>query len=150
MVWSVGRTVGVVAMVVAAGAAVVLLLPYRGAWRRRGRTIAVSAGVAAWGLAPFWAISDGVGRFDQHRDPTYAYVAQQAYQAALMHNDNPLARLALPAVRVQRVWRDPGHCPSAEPGGREPHADWRADVRFFTYFGLPGPMLRVTCGGWAW
>jgi hypothetical protein len=67
-----------------------------------------------------------------------------------MHNDNPLGRLALPAARVQRVWHEPGHCPRGEPGGSEPYAAWRAEVRYFTYFGIPGPRLQVRCGGWAW
>jgi hypothetical protein len=110
----------------------------------------LAGGVIAWALAPFWAVSDGVGRFDRRADPTYAHVAQLAYQDAWTHNDNPIARLALPAARVQRVWRDPGHCPAGWPGGNEPYADWRADVRFYTYFGIPGPLLRVTCGGWSW
>ena len=148
--WSVGRTIGFLAIAVAIVAAIVMLLPSAGPWRARARAVTLGAGIAAWALVPFWAISDGIERFDRHADPTYAYIAQQAYQDAWIHNDNPIARLAMPAVRIQRVWRDPGHCPSGEPGGREPYADWRAEVRFYSYFGIPGPVLRVSCGGWSW
>jgi hypothetical protein len=150
MFWSIGRFIGGLAITVAAGASIVLMLPRAGPWRRSARLTALVSGVGAWALAPFWAIPDGIGRFDRHPDPTYAYVAQQAYNDAWMHHDSPIQRVAMPAVRVRRVWRDPGHCPRDEPGGREPYADWRAEVQFYTYFGLPGPLVRVTCGGWAW
>ncbi len=150
MFWVVGRFVGVLAVGVAVGASLVLILPRATAWRPRARITALVSGLGAWGLAPFWAISDGIGRLDRHPDPTYAFIAQQAYNDAWMHHDNPIQRVAMPAVRVRRVWRDPGHCPRDEPGGREPYADWRAEVRFYTYFGIPGPLLHVTCGGWAW
>jgi hypothetical protein len=150
MFWDVGRLVAFLALGVAVVASIAVVLPRAAAWGRRARVTALLSGLCAWALAPFWAIPDGIAGFDRHPDPTYAYVAQQAYNDAWMHNDNPIARLALPAVRVVRVWRDPGHCPPSEPGGREPYADWRAEVRFYTYFGIPGPLLRVTCGGWAW
>jgi hypothetical protein len=150
MFWSVGRVLGVLAVSVAVGASLVLILPRTAARQRRARMTALVSGLVAWALAPFWAISDGIGRFDRHADPTYAYVAQQAYHDAWMHNDSPIARVAMPAARVRHVWRDPGHCSQDEPGGRQAYADWRAEVRFYTYFGIPGPVLRVTCGGWAW
>jgi hypothetical protein len=149
MFWTAGRFFGVLAVAVAVGASLVLMLPRAAAWRR-ARMTALASGIGAWALAPFWAISDGIERLDRHPDPTYAYVGQQAYHDAWMHHDNPIQRVAMPAVRVSRVWRDPGHCPQDDPGGREPYADWRAEVRFYTYFGIPGPVLSVTCGGWAW
>ncbi|MFN2564695.1 MAG: hypothetical protein ABR499_06740 [Gemmatimonadaceae bacterium] len=159
MIWSVGRAVGMTAFAIAIGASLVLVLPptwFAGAagrattWRRRARWTALVSGLVGWALAPFWAIRTGIEPFDRYADPAYAYIAQEAYQAAWMHNDNPVTRLALPAARVRRVWRDPAHCPPGEPGGREPYADWRAEVRYYTYFGIPGPLLRVSCGGWAW
>jgi hypothetical protein len=159
MIWRVGQWVGLAAAAVAVGAAVVVLLPRTWLpgtagetriWRHRARRTALLGGTAAWFLAPFWAIPTGIDRFDRYADPTYAWIAQKAYDAAWMHNDNPILRLGLPATRVGRVWREPGHCPINEPGGREPYADWRAEVRFYTYFGIPGPRLRVSCGGWAW
>ena len=150
MFWSVGQFVGLVALAIAVGASLVLLVPRAAAWRGRVRMTALVGGLVAWALAPFWAIPDGIGRFDRHPDPTYAYVAQKAYYDAWMHHDNPIQRVAMPGVRVRHVWRDPGHCPRSDPGGREPYADWRAEVRFYTYFGIPGPLLSVACGGWAW
>ena len=150
MLWELGRSIGIAAAIGAAAAALLLLIPRAAASRRRVRALAFAGWLGGWALAPFWAISDGIERFDREADPAYAFVAQQAYHDAWMHNDNPIARIALPAVRVRRVWRDPGHCPGGQPGAQEPYADWRAEVRFYTYFGIPGPLLRVTCGGWAW
>ena len=34
-------------------------------------------------------------------------------------------------------------------GGREPYADYRAEVRTVGWFGLPGPTVHVRCGGWS-
>ncbi len=104
----------------------------------------------AWFLAPFWAIPTGENSFASHPDPAMGAVAASAMQAASIHNDNPIGRLLLPAPRVVRVWKDPGRCPATDPGGQEPFADYRAGVRFHTYFGIPVKTLRVTCGGWAW
>jgi hypothetical protein len=159
MFWNAGRFVGTLAITTAVVASIVFALPpswltgpdeRARRWKQRARLTAIGAGLLAWGLAPFWAIPTGIERYDEYDDPTFAYIGQKAYEAAWMHNDNPITRVALPAVRVRRVWRDPGHCPPNEPGGREPYADWRADARFYTYFGIPGPRLQVTCGGWAW
>jgi hypothetical protein len=113
------------------------------------RLLLITAG-GAWFLAPLWLIPSGGGEFRNHPDSAIREVAAAAHQAARMHNDNPIGRLLFPAARVTRVWRDPGHCPATEPGGREPHADYRAEVRLYTYFGVPGKTLQVTCGGWAW
>ena len=104
----------------------------------------------AWFLVPFWLISSGVARFERNPDLAIGRVAAAAYEAAWMRNDNPIGRMLMPAARVRRVWRDPGHCAPSEPGGREPYADYRAEVRFYTYFGIPAKVVHVTCGGWAW
>jgi hypothetical protein len=158
MFWTVGRGIGIIALGVAVVAALVLVIPrlrvgvrQRAATsERRARRAAAAGGLLAWALAPFWAVPTGIDRYDGYENPTFAYIAQEAYERAWMHHDNPIMRLAFPAARVRRVWRDPGHCPPGEPGGREPYADWRAEVRYYTYFGIPGSLLRVSCGGWAW
>ena len=93
-------------------------------------------------------ISSSGGR--ESRDewsPVEAAVAQQSYEATWALNTHTLGRLLYPGVRVVRVWRDPGHCAPNEPGGGEPAADYRAEVRAFSWFGIPGPTVEVTCGG---
>lgn len=112
----------------------------------RRRWLIVALLIVGWASAPFWLIPNGIHSFDG----AARQVAGEAHQAAWSHNDNPLGRLAFPAARVQRVWREPGHCRRGEPGGLEPFADWRAEVRFFSYFAIPGPVVHVRCGGWAW
>ncbi len=149
MFWSIWRTVGFLAFAVAVGAATAMVLP-SAPWQARARSVTLGAGILAWALVPFWAISDGIQRFDLHADPTYAYVAQQAYQAAWFHNDNPISRVAMPAARVERVWPDSERCMVSHPRGDEPFDGWRAEVRFYSYFGVPGPLLRVSCSGWSW
>jgi hypothetical protein len=106
-------------------------------------------GLALLGFAiPRWLIATGVARYAD--DPLATAVAEAAYAAVWALNDNPLGRLALPGARVTRVWREPGHCPPGEPGGREPAADYRAEVQPYGWFGIPGPRVEVTCGGWSY
>lgn len=97
---------------------------------------------------PRWWISTGLARFAA--DPQMATVARAAYDGVWTLNDNPLGRLAFPGARVHRVWRDPGHCSPTEPGGREPTADYRAEAQAYSWFGIPGPRVEVTCGGWSY
>lgn len=95
-------------------------------------------------------IHDGVKGF--RGDPLAVVVAERAYNAAWMLNDNPLARVLLPAARVQNVEVVPGSCPSGWPGYGEPDADYTTHVRFYTLFAIPGPTVSVSCGGrrWSW
>ena len=102
--------------------------------------------LAGW-LIPRHLISDGVDRFS---DPARRAVAGRAVEAAWLLQDNPIARAAAPGARVVEVRADPGHCSPAEPGGREPYADYRARVRYHTFFGLPAGTVYVRCGGWSW
>src|SRR5687768_11679410 len=95
----------------------------------------------AWFLAPLWLVSSGIDEFRRNPDPAIGAVAVAAHQAAWIHNDNPIGRLLTPAAKVKRVWRDAGHCPPSDPGGREPFADYRAEVQFYTYFGIPAGTL---------
>ena len=99
-------------------------------------------------LVPRLLIRDGVDLFTS--DPVAHLVAQEALSGAWQLQDNPLARLLTPAARVVQVWRDPGHCPLSEPGGKERYAAWRARVRLYTFFALPAGTIHVTCGGWHW
>ena len=93
-------------------------------------------------------ISDGVDRF---RDDRARYVvAAEAYEAAWLLNDHPAARILFPAARVTEVKYEPGSCPEGEPGSDSPYAQYRARVRFYTFFAIPGPSVVVTCGGWRW
>jgi hypothetical protein len=103
-----------------------------------------------WFLAPLWLIGSGVEGFDRGPDPRAAAMAHEAQMAAWMHNDNPIGRVLWPAARVERVWWEPGHCPSPGPGADGWLAAYRAQVRFYSFFAIPGPVLDVTCGGWSW
>jgi hypothetical protein len=113
--------------------------------RRRALVAALPLLLLAGYAVPRWLIPSGVERW--RADPLAAAVARDAYAAVWALNDNPLGRLLVPGARVTRVWRDPGHCPPGEPGGREPTADWRAEARTHGWFGVPGPTVEVTCGG---
>lgn len=104
--------------------------------------------VAAAFLIPRLLIPDGVDRFRDDR-ATYVVVAE-AYEAAWLLNDNPVVRLLLPAARVTEVKYEPGSCPVGEPGSDSPYAQYKARVRFYTFFAIPGPSIVVTCGGWRW
>lgn len=114
---------------------------------RRAALLALPALLAVGYAVPRWLIPSGVGRWDA--DPPAAAAARAALAAVWTLNDNPLGRLLVPGARVTRVWRDPGHCPPGDPGGREPTADWRAEARTYAWFGIPGPVVAVSCGGWA-
>lgn len=103
--------------------------------------------LVGWSI-PRFLIRDGVDRFAG--DPVTHAVAEGALSGAWQLQDSPFARLVTPAARVVEVWRDPGHCPGSEPGGREAHAGYRASVRLYTFFGLPAGTIHVTCGGWHW
>lgn len=115
------------------------------------RTAALLLGlftVAAAFLIPRLLISDGV---DRYRDDRARYVvAAEAYEAAWLFNDNPVGRVLLPAARVTEVKYEPGSCPEGEPGSDSSYAQYRARVRFYTLFAIPGPSMIVTCGGWRW
>jgi len=91
---------------------------------------------------------DGVERYQ--RDPLAYATAAEAYQNAGMLLDNPAVRALLRSRRVTRVWRDPGHCTMIRP--QEAQSQYRATVRTYTWFGLPGPAVDAECGGWyvAW
>jgi hypothetical protein len=107
---------------------------------------AVPALLLAGYAVPRWVVGSGLGRYAA--DPAAAAVASTAYEQVRALNDNPIGRVLFPGARVRRVWRAPGHCRASEPGGRRPHADYRAEVRMVGWFGVPGPAVDVTCGGW--
>ena len=87
---------------------------------------------------------DGVERY---RSDPFAYAtAVEAYRNAGMLLDHPGTRLFVRARRVTRVWRDPGHCTQIRPN--EVQSQYRATVRTYTWFGLPGPAVDAECGGW--
>jgi hypothetical protein len=116
--------------------------------RRTAALLLAVLTVSAAFLIPRLLVSDGVERF---RDDRARYVvAAEAYEAAWLLNDNPVARLLLPVARVSEVRHEPGSCPAGEPGSDSPYAQYRARVRFYTLFAIPGPSVVVTCGGWRW
>ncbi len=107
-------------------------------------TLVAAAGV----MLPRWLVPNGLTRFRQ--DANAWTVAVAAYQAAWMLNDNPIGRVLFPAARVEEVKHEPGSCPKGEPGSDGKLSQYTARVRFHTWFGIPGPTVRVTCGGWSY
>lgn len=77
-------------------------------------------------------------------------IAEQAEAAALAAVEHPISRLLTPHRVVTDIWRDPSHCAADEPGGSSPEAAYRATVRFFGWFAIPGPVVFVRCGGASW
>ncbi len=78
-------------------------------------------------------------------------MAEQAEAAALAAAKHPLNRLFMPHRAVTDIWRDPGHCAADEPGGSGPDAAYRATVRSFGWFAIPGlsnprPVCRCVVG----
>lgn len=91
-----------------------------------------------------WLVPKGIQQYEG--EPVKLEVAKQSHSLALVHNDNPFAQLLLPIVRVERVWREPGHCPAGLEPQDNPNRDYRADVRYHFLLGIPGPTVDVTCG----
>ena len=115
--------------------------------RRRLRLpILLATLVALWlgFVLPPRTIDSGV---EQYRGDPLAYAtAVEAHAMAARLMDHPLTALGVRARRVTRVWRDPGHCQDPRPGGAQ--GEYRADVQTYLWFGVPGPRVRVQCGGW--
>ena len=112
---------------------------------RRRRDILLIAALGAAALVAPLMIPDGV----EQRAPGSVErdVASRAFQGAWMLNDNPIGRVFLPGMRVSRVWQEPGHCGPTEivPDART--RDYRAEVRLYSLFAIPGPVVQVRCGG---
>lgn len=106
------------------------------------------AGVALGLAVPRYAIGDGIERY--RGDPLRRTVAVRAYEGAWLLNGSSIGRFLLPVARVEAVELEPGSCARGVDGAGEGTADYTARVRFYTVFALPGPSVRVTCGGWTW
>jgi hypothetical protein len=115
---------------------------------RRFRDVAIGVALVIIALGAPHLVRDGIERYAPGSQELA--VAYRAYQGAWTLNDNPVARVLLPVARVSRVWREPGHCALNEPRPRGEAADFRAEVRFYSLFGVPGPVVHVRCGGWAY
>jgi hypothetical protein len=92
------------------------------------------------------AMDNGVAKFRD--DPTQYRVAINALQGYWTLNRHAVARLVAPGARVRRVWVDPGHCHDLR--ANDMTAEYRAEVQGLLWFGIPGPVVDVTCGGWSW
>lgn len=117
-------------------------MPGRSTSRRRIALLAAPLVLLLGSAIPRLLIPAG----DLHADPMARATAQDALESARQLNDNPLGRLLVPGMRVTRVWREPGHCRDPHPPG--PQADYRAEVRSYAWFGIPGPRIEAQCGGW--
>ena len=91
-------------------------------------------------------MDNGLAKFRD--DPTQYRVAVNALQGYWTLNHNPLAKLVTPGARVVRVWIDVGHC--HDPRANGDAGEYRATVQGLTWFGLPGSVVDVSCGGWQW
>lgn len=101
--------------------------------------------VAFSGLSiPLATVENGVSELSSDRS---RIVAVRALQMGEIMMDHPFQKLVYPAARIESVRYRPGHCPRGEPGARRADADWVVDVRYYTFFAIPGPRVRVRCGG---
>ena len=102
--------------------------------------------IALFGFAFPYAMDNGIARF--RRDPVQYRVAMAALQDYWALNRAGASGLMTPGARVTRVWLDQGHCHDARAGGET--SDYRAEVRGISWFGTPGPIIDVSCGGLQW
>jgi hypothetical protein len=94
-------------------------------------------------------IGDGMGRISL--DPQQRAIARFALENAWLNNDNPIARLLLPAAQVERIAYLPGECDVYSPKpGDVPHPAFEAEVRFYRPYALPGPRSVVDCSSVRW
>ena len=117
--------------------------PGWGAW-----VLLALAGIALGLAVPRYVIGDGIERY--RGDPLRRTVAARAYEGAWLLNESSIGRFLLPVARVEAVELEPGSCSGGAGRAGEGTADYTAHVRFYTLFALPGPSVRVTCGGWDW
>ena len=111
------------------------------------RLLLLLCAVPIYGLAaPFVLASLGQ---DEHT-AVQARVAATSLRRSADYRPGLDFRLAFPAARVERVWYEPGSCPQDDPFAGHPNAQWRVELRYYSYFAVPGPVLQVRCGGWAW
>ncbi|HEV2146120.1 MAG TPA: hypothetical protein VGR37_01750 [Longimicrobiaceae bacterium] len=81
-------------------------------------------------------------------DPRQQEIARFALENAWLNNDNPIARVLLPAARVERIRYVPGPCPLRTRTGERTDATtpaFEAYVRFYWLYAVPGPVSRVDC-----
>ncbi len=102
--------------------------------------------VALTGMIVPYAVSNGIPDF--RHTPIQYRVAMNALQDYWFLNRNSRLTVVAPNVRVTRVWSDPGHC--NDPRVHDQTADYRAEVRRVGWFGIPGRVLDVSCGGRQW
>jgi hypothetical protein len=102
--------------------------------------------LAAVGFYIPYATDNGVAKFRD--DPIQYKVAVNALQGYWTLNRNPIAQIVTPGARVKRVWVQPGHC--HDPRASDASADYRAEVQGLSWFGIPGPIVDVVCGGKQW
>lgn len=111
---------------------------------RVGLTVLV---IAAIGFFIPYTADPGISKF--RNDPTQYQIAQRIVHDYWVLNHNPLTRLLIPGYKVVRIWLKPGNC-----RGRPTNsvADYRAQVRRLTWFGIRDGTIDVTCGGdsWSW
>ena len=99
--------------------------------------------LALIGVAAPYAVDNGIAQF--RRDPVQYRVAMNALQDYWALNRRGVTGLTNAHARVTRVWIDKGHCNDPRATGET--ADYRAEVRGVSWFGIPGRTLDVFCGG---
>lgn len=99
--------------------------------------------LALIGFVVPYTIDNGMANF--RRDPVEYRVAMNALQAYWSLNRDRAFGLMSTQARVTRVWVEKGHCNDPRATGET--ADYRAEVRGVSWFGIPGRTLDVFCGG---
>lgn len=99
--------------------------------------------IALIGVVVPYTMDNGIAQF--RHDPVQYRVAMNALQAYWGLDRRGLTGLMNAQARVTRVWVEKGHCHDPRATGET--ADYRAEVRGVSWFGIPGRTLDVFCGG---
>jgi hypothetical protein len=97
-------------------------------------------------LVTMATVPDGLDRYRE--DPTRLHLGLRALEAARRLNDAPIARVLLPAVRLEEVELVHGSCPVGAAGTSGLAAgDYTARVHAYTWFRIPARTIHMWCGG---
>lgn len=109
------------------------------------RAVVLLAVIVCVGEAiPVYTVANNLGAYAGM--PEAHAVALAARSQARAAYPEPLGRLLYPAERVN-VWVHQGNCPEGSSSSTAARRKYEATVQLYSIFNIPGPQLRVRCGG---